>query len=242
MDTVAELALVRHGQSLANVAFADAHARGLADHGLTGRDADIELSPLGWEQATRLGHWLADLPADRRPDLVISSPYVRAQQTWSRAAETASGLGVPYPDASTDHRLCDRLMGDLELLTTVMIAQRFPAEAARLAADGEFTYRPPGGESFDDIARRLRAVLADLHTQHAGRRVLLIAHDAVVVVMRHLIEDLAFDDLATIIAATPVANTSLTRYERRAGALTLAEFAATPHLTPGKDDHVHPGK
>ncbi|MEH0981438.1 histidine phosphatase family protein [Micromonospora sp. CPCC 205556] len=143
MDTVAELTLIRHGQSLANVAFADAHARGLADHGLTGRDADIELSPLGREQATRLGHWLAALPMRSRPDVVICSPYVRARQTWSRAAETAAQLGVPCPTAAVDDRLCDRLMGDLELLTPAMIAQRFPAEAARLAADGEFSYRPP---------------------------------------------------------------------------------------------------
>ncbi|MEU7840485.1 histidine phosphatase family protein [Micromonospora sp. NPDC049114] len=242
MDTVAELTLIRHGQSLANVAFADAHARGLTDHGLTGRDADIELSSLGWGQATRLGHWLAALPSHRRPQVVVCSPYVRARQTWSRAAETAAQSGADYPLAVVDHRLCDRLMGDLELLTPAMIAQRFPAEAARLAAEGEFSYQPPGGESFADIARRLAAVLADLNTQHAGRRVLLVAHDAVVVVMRHLIEGLGFDEIAAIVATTPVANTSITRYDGTAGGLTLVEFAATPHLEPGRDEHAFVGK
>ncbi|MGK5440438.1 histidine phosphatase family protein [Micromonospora sp. URMC 105] len=243
MDTVAELTLIRHGQSLANVAFADAHARGLAEHGLTGRDADIELSPLGWEQATRLGHWLAALPVHRRPEVVVCSPYVRARQTWSRAAETAAQLGVEYPTAAVDHRLCDRLMGDLELLDPAMITQRFPLEAARLAAEGEFSYRPPGGESFADIARRLAAVLTELNTQHASRRVLLVAHDAVIVVMRHLIEHLGFDEISAIVATTPVANTSITRYDGTAGGLTLAEFATTTHLDEsGKDENAFVGK
>ncbi|MFI9640507.1 hypothetical protein ACIG87_10620 [Micromonospora sp. NPDC051925] len=45
------MTIVRHGQSVADVTFAGAHARGVAAHGLTGRDADVELSPLGWQQA-----------------------------------------------------------------------------------------------------------------------------------------------------------------------------------------------
>lgn len=55
-----------------------------------------------------------------------------------------------HPQAHIDDRLCDRLMGDLELLTPLMIAT-FPAEAARLAADGLYTYQPPGGETFKGI-------------------------------------------------------------------------------------------
>ncbi len=56
-----------------------------------------------------------------------------------------------HPQAHIDDWLCDRLMGDLELLTPLMIATRFPAEAARLAADGLYTYQPPGGKTFKDI-------------------------------------------------------------------------------------------
>ncbi|GAA2705283.1 histidine phosphatase family protein [Micromonospora olivasterospora] len=241
MDTVAQLTIVRHGQSTANVAFADAQARGLADHGLTGRDAGIELSPLGWQQATHLGRWLADQPADQLPEVVVCSPYLRARQTWTRAVDTAAALGVPFPQARVDDRLCDRLMGDLELLTPLMIASRFPAEAARLAADGLYAYRPPGGETFDDVAARIRAVLADLNTRYPGQRVLVVAHDAVVVAVRHLLDGLPFTDLDAILAVTPVANTSLTRYVHANGRLGLVEFAVTPHLT-GEDQHAHLGR
>ena len=228
MDTVAELTIVRHGQSVANVAFAEAHARGVAAHGLTGRDADIPLSPLGWRQATRLGRWLATQPADQRPDHVVCSPYRRARQTWNRVADTVAALGVTPAPADLDERLVDRLMGDLELLTPLMIAERFPAEAARLAADGLYAYRPPGGETFDDVTARVRAALADLHRHHAGRRVWVVAHDAVVVAVRHVLEDLSFTELDAILATTPIANASLTRYAHTRGRLDLVGFAVVP--------------
>ncbi|MGC4807840.1 histidine phosphatase family protein [Micromonospora sp. DT233] len=238
MQTVAQLTIVRHGQSAANVAFADAHARGVAEHGLTGRDADVALSPLGWHQATQLGRWLATRPIDERPEHVACSPYLRARQTWTQAADTAASLGVTLPPADLDDRLVDRLMGDLELLTPGMIAERFPAEAARLTADGLYAYQPPGGETFDDVAIRVRAVLTDLNTRHPGRRVWVVAHDAVVAAARHILDELPFVDLDAILTTTPITNTSLTRYTHTDGHLDLVEFAATAHLT--EEDHHAP--
>ena len=46
-DQVVELTVARHGQSVANVAFTEAHTTGLLNAGVTGPDADVELSPLG---------------------------------------------------------------------------------------------------------------------------------------------------------------------------------------------------
>src|SRR5690349_1057103 len=103
---VAELILVRHGQSLANVAFPAADAEGLMEAVVSGRDAEVPLTPTGEEQAVALGRWLAALPEDRRPQVVITSPYLRARETWRIAAQ---GLDLPAP--STDDRLVDRLMG-----------------------------------------------------------------------------------------------------------------------------------
>jgi broad specificity phosphatase PhoE len=227
---LAELTVVRHGQSVANVALAAAQAAGLLESGVTGRDADIELSPLGWTQAEALGRWLARLPAVRRPQVVVCSPYRRARQTWQRAAATAADLGVPLPAATLDARLCDRLMGELELMTGALIAQRFPAEAARRSAAGEFAYCPPGGESFGDIAVRLETLLRDLDHRHAGRRVFLVAHDAVVLMLRHAVERLTFAQVAAIVRAGPVANASITRFTAGAGGLRLAEYNSTGHL------------
>jgi len=229
-DQVAELAVARHGQSMANVAFAAAQTAGLLDCGVTGPDSDVELSPLGWTQAAALGRWLAGLAPVRRPEVAICSPYVRAQQTWRCATDAAGDLGAQLPKANADARLCDRLMGELELLTPAIIARRFPAESARRRDAGEFTYRPPGGESFGDIAVRLDALMHDLHAQHAGRRVFLVAHDAIVLMLRYVIERLTFDDLATIMQAGPVANASLTRFDGSSGRLLLVQYNAVDHL------------
>jgi broad specificity phosphatase PhoE len=114
MLVVSELTLIRHGQSAANVAFPAADAQGLLESGLTGPDRDVMLTDLGEKQAAAVGDWLAALPAGERPQVVITSPYVRARETWRLAAEE-SGLDLPEP--VTEERLVDRLMGDLEMTT-----------------------------------------------------------------------------------------------------------------------------
>jgi broad specificity phosphatase PhoE len=227
---VAELIVVRHGQSAANAAFGVANAQGLLDAGLTGRDADVDLTDLGRSQAAALGRWLHNLPAVRRPEVVICSPYLRARETW-RYAAAASGSTWPAP--STDDRLVDRLTGDLELLTTAAIAARFPAEPSRLAADGEYAYRPPGGESFGDIGVRLTAFLDDLHRDHPGKRVIVVAHDAVVLMMRCVVENLGWDEVAAVAARGQVRNASLTRFEADRGRLRLTDYNTVSHLPPG---------
>ncbi len=226
-SSVAELVLVRHGQSVANAAFMLARAHQLLDAGLTGRDADVALNDTGREQAAALGRWLHDLPTVRLPEVVICSPYLRARQTWEIAAASA---GVPLPLPTTDDRLVDRLMGELELMTPAGIDRGFPAEAARRRADGQYGYRPPGGESFGDIAVRLSAFLDDLRRAHAGKRVLVVAHDAVVLMMRAVVEGLDWDDVAAIEAAGPVRNASVTRFDGASGRLVLDCYNNVDHL------------
>jgi broad specificity phosphatase PhoE len=228
MSVVAELILIRHGQSLANVAVSAANAQGLLESEVSGRDADVPLSDLGIAQAAALGAWLASLPPSERPQVVFTSPYLRARETWRIAAE-ASGLELPPP--ATDDRLVDRLMGDLELLTRAAVAQRFPDEAARRAAAGEHHYTPPGGESFADIAIRLTAFFTDLNRDHENKRVIIVAHDAVVLMMRAVIERLTWDEvLATERAAGSVRNASITRFTAAGDRLHLERYNAVDHL------------
>ena len=227
---VAELILVRHGQSLANVAFPAADAENLLEAEVSGRDAEVPLTETGEKQAAAVGAWLAALPEDRRPEVVITSPYLRARETWRIAAES-SGVDLPAP--TTDDRLVDRLMGDLELLTYAAIAKRFPDEAARRTEAGEFEYAPPGGESFADIAVRLRAFLEDLHRTHPGKRVIVVAHDAVVLMMRAVIEELTWDQVLAVEAgAGSVRNASISRFTGAGGRLTLDRYNVIDHLPP----------
>jgi probable phosphoglycerate mutase len=233
MSVVAELVLVRHGLSASNVAFPAADARGLLESGLTGRDADVELTGTGRRQAAAVGKWLAELPADRRPEVVVTSPYRRARETWRLAAE-ASGLDLPAP--VTDDRLVDRRLGEFEMMTRAAIARRFPEEARR-AEGGEHRYRPPGGESFADIEVRLASFLADLNSAYAGRRVIAVAHDAVVLMMRAVIEELDWDGVLRVSTGDSVRNGSITRFDGRSGRLVLDRYNAVDHLP---DDSAAP--
>ncbi|GAA0425901.1 phosphoglycerate mutase [Actinoplanes capillaceus] len=227
---VAELILVRHGQSLANVAFTAANAEGLLEAAVSGRDAEVPLTETGEEQAAAVGKWLAALPEEHRPQVVITSPYLRARETW-RIAAASSGLDLPVP--RTDDRLVDRLMGELELLTHAAVAARYPDEVARRAEAGEFEYVPPGGESFADIAIRLKSFLDDLHTDHAGQRVIVVAHDAVVLMMRAVIEQLSWDEVLEVEReAGSVRNASITRFDGGSGELTLDRYNVIDHLPP----------
>jgi broad specificity phosphatase PhoE len=228
MGVVAELILIRHGQSASNVAFPHADAQGLLESGLTGRDADVELTDLGVEQARAVGQWLAGLTPDELPQVVITSPYLRARETWRIAAE-ASGLPLPAP--STDDRLVDRLTGELEMLTRAAVRQRFPDEPGRFQQAGEYAYRPPGGETFGDIADRLSRFLDDLQQDHAGERVLVVAHDAVVLMMRYVIEGLDWTTLAALVAEHgQIRNASITVFKQSSGRLVLDRYNTVGHL------------
>jgi 2,3-bisphosphoglycerate-dependent phosphoglycerate mutase len=228
MSVVAELVLIRHGQSTSNVAFPEADADGLLESGLTGRDAEVELTELGVRQAEAIGRWLGTL--ERPPEVVITSPYLRAKETW-RIAAAASGRDLPEP--TTDDRLVDRLLGDLEMLTRAAIAKRFPDEPGRLTAAGEYHYRPPGGETFGDIRARLTSFLNDLNRDHAGKRVAVVAHDAVVLTMRAVIEDLDWDAVAAVAASGSVRNASITRFDGTSGRLVLDGYNTVDHLPAG---------
>jgi probable phosphoglycerate mutase len=229
MGVVAELILIRHGQSASNVAFPKADAAGLTDSGLTGRDADVELTDVGVQQAEAVGRWLASLPAGQVPQVVITSPYLRARETWRIAAETS---GLDFPPPQTDDRLVDRLLGDLEMLTRAAITERFPDEPGRLRDAGVFHYRPPNGEAFGDIAVRLESFLTDLNSDHAGERVVVVAHDSVVLMMRAVIERLDLDAAAAINAEGHVPNASITRFDGSSGELVLDRYTSVDHL-PG---------
>src|SRR6185437_16515690 len=87
---------------------------------------------------------------------------------------------------------------------------------------GKFYYRPPGGESWADVALRLRAVLTEIRLTMPGERVLLVTHDVVVLLARYILEELSTDEALAL--SGQVANCSITSYEHRGGTLQLQAF------------------
>jgi 2,3-bisphosphoglycerate-dependent phosphoglycerate mutase len=219
-----ELIVFRHGESTANAAFAIAEAAGSEETDLVGRDADITLSPVGQTQAAAIGRWLVALTPDRFPEVVLCSPYRRAADTLEIALTEVRSANRVVPEVVVDERLRDREAGVLELLTTAAVKARFPAELERHRRVGVLQYRPEGGESLADVGRRVGRLLNEVTDRHSGRRAMMVAHDAVVLMLRQIIEGLPDEDLLGIIAAGPVRNATLTRWLARSGRLELADY------------------
>jgi broad specificity phosphatase PhoE len=138
----------------------------------------------------------------------------------------AVGGAVPI---RLDERLRDRELGILDLLTRHGVAVRYPGEAARRARLGAFYYRPPGGEAWTDVTLRLRGVLRDLREGYPDGRVLIVAHEAVVLLLRYLVEELTEAEVLRF-AAARLHNASLTSWTRDGDRLRLATFNDISHL------------
>ncbi|UOY00708.1 histidine phosphatase family protein [Blastococcus sp. PRF04-17] len=224
--------LVRHGESMGNVADAKAQQAGAGRLELDVRDPDVPLSDTGRAQAEALGRHLAGLPEEERPTAVLSSPFARALTTATLATD---GLGVRV---RTDERLRERDFGAFDGMTGAGIREQFPDEAGRRDLLGKFYYRPPGGESWADVALRIRSLLATEALRHDCERLLVVAHQAVIMVFRYVLEELTEQELLEVDREHQVANASFTRYEMDAdGYLRLAEFNVVDHLV-AEDEHV----
>lgn len=202
--------LVRHGQSEGNVIRDAAEAALEERYELTSRDADVPLSDLGRRQAQAFGRWLAKQPDGEHPTFVLTSPYLRARQTAQGLLE-AAGLNVAIEH---DERLRDREMGEWDGLTWRGVQARHPREAERGILVGRFYHRPPGGESWADMMLRLRSLLADVALDLAHERVLVVAHDVPIQLVRAIVDGLDEEQTIRLVRENAYANCALTAYER----------------------------
>jgi broad specificity phosphatase PhoE len=257
--SVGRIVLVRHGESIANVAAAEAEARGDEVINTGFRDADVPLSSTGEEQAAALGRWISENREIVEAATIFSSPYLRAHQTILLALDDA-GLDV---SVAVDDRLRDRELGILDLLTSTGVAARFPGEDERRRWLGKFYYRPPGGESWVDVALRLRSFLRDTADEapstqgssttqstsggaDSAESVLFIAtHDAVVMLFVYVCLGMSEVDLLDFASTNTVLNASVTTLVRAPGERNwkLEQFAAAAHLiAEGADVTAHTGE
>lgn len=203
--------IVRHGQSAGNVARDLAEAGQLARIDIAERDVDVPLSSLGETQACALGHWFAALPPQERPEVVLSSPYVRAMRT-ADIIRDCGGYSAEARRPIPDERLREKEFGVLDRLTRAGIEASHPDQAEFRRILGKFYHRPPGGESWCDVILRLRSALDTLSLHYAGRRVLVVSHQVVVLCLRYLLEELTEAEILAIDHAGDVANCSVTEY------------------------------
>jgi len=235
----AHLWLVRHGQSAGNVARDRAEAAGHGEIEVAERDADVPLSVLGERQSRAIGRWFGRLPPTQRPDVILTSPYLRARQTADIVAREA---GLPADvDLFADERLREKEFGLLDRLTRAGVLERFPEQATLRARVGKFYHRPPGGESWCDVILRVRSVIDEIQLQHAARRLLVVAHQVIVLSFRYVLERMTEQEVLAVDASGDVANCAVTTYEaaqRPGGGQDASQMVLScyNHLAPMEED------
>ena len=204
--------LVRHGQSASNVARDVAEAAGLREITLDAkRDMDVPLSELGQQQSQALGRWFGQMPASERPEVILTSTYLRSRHTAQLILQ-AAGLDADEITLNADERLREKEFGVLDRLTKEGIRARYPDQYAFREAIGKFYHRPPGGESWCDVILRLRSVIGTLTRDYRKDRVLVVAHSVVVLCFRYLIERMTEDEILQIDRTDDVPNCAVTEY------------------------------
>lgn len=228
--------IARHGQSAGNVARDAAEAAGHPMIDIAFRDIDTPLSELGIEQSIALGRWFRQLPPHEQPQVVLCSPYVRARETARLLLEEAGLRPGRQVRLRHDERLREKEFGVLDRLTRHGIQGRFPELHQQRSHVGKFYFRPPGGESWCDVILRLRSLTEMVTREHAGERVLVVAHQVIVNCMRYLIENLDEARILEIDRMGDVPNCAVTSYrlDPQAGELQpeLVNFIA-PLLRAG---------
>jgi probable phosphoglycerate mutase len=157
------LLLARHGQSALNVS-------GLVN-GDPSRDAG--LSPLGMDEARKLGGQIAGIAID----ICVTSEFPRARQTAQLALEGRDAI-----PSETDGELNDVRIGELEGRT---LAEYRTWKRAHTRQDPF-----PGGESLDDSARRYADAFERL-LDHDEPSILCVCHE---IPVRYLVNSAAGSD------------------------------------------------
>lgn len=145
--------LLRHGQTELSV-----------ERRYSGR-GNPTLTDLGQRQAAAAAQYLAE-----RGDIaaVVSSPLQRASVT---AEAVAKALGL---DVTIDADLIETDFGKWEGLTFREAAERDPDLHSRWLRDTSLA--PPDGESFDEVAHRVRRARNRIIAEHGDATVLVVSH------------------------------------------------------------------
>lgn len=154
-----ELILIRHGRTRGNV-----------ERLLVGR-TDMPLDELGHVQAEATAVFVE---ASFRPDLVVSSPLVRARDT---AAVIGRRLGLPV---EIEPALTELDFGDVEGWAIEEALTHHPHMAEILLDPNGDDYSWPNGELLSDFHGRVRSVFADLGERFANLHVIVVTHGGVI--------------------------------------------------------------
>lgn len=126
---------------------------------------DPPLVDEGVEQARRAAAWIAERGG---ADAIVASPLQRTRQT---AAQVAERLGLPV---AIEEGFAEAGFGEWDGFSFGDIMRRWPAELEKWLSSTAVP--PPGGESFDEVAARVKAARDRILHQYAGQTVVVASH------------------------------------------------------------------
>jgi broad specificity phosphatase PhoE len=147
--------LIRHGETAENMQM---RYLGIRDEPLTEN---------GMRQARQVADALSQLPIR----IIISSPMRRAADTAARIREAC---GV---ELRLDSRLAEGSFGSWEGLTRAEVLERGIQDAELLARwESDPSFAPPGGESLENVQRRIVGLGEELKSEFPDTSVVLVSH------------------------------------------------------------------
>jgi broad specificity phosphatase PhoE/ribonuclease HI len=155
LETATRLVLVRHGETA------------LTAQGRYSGRGDVPLSEQGEAQAMAAAGRVAGISRD--VTAVVSSPLQRCTRT---AELIAADLGNVTVTVMPELIECD--FGDWEGLTFAEVRERWSDELDRWL--DSTAVAPPGGESFQAVAKRVRGALATLRSAYPSGTVVVVSH------------------------------------------------------------------
>ncbi|QGY39486.1 histidine phosphatase family protein [Pseudodesulfovibrio cashew] len=158
-------------------------------HGLTDWNRDKRIqgttnTDLSDEGRTMADSW-ADSLADNRFDRILTSALARAEQTAAILNGKLGGLPI-----SADARLGEQDWGEWTGLTKAELKQ-LRAKVDKQEKRG-FDFRPPGGESREEVLQRACDALLEFAEAHPDDRVLVVTHNGVLKCLMYALSGLEY--------------------------------------------------
>ncbi|CCH49361.1 histidine phosphatase family protein [Pseudodesulfovibrio piezophilus] len=142
---------------------------------------DTELNETGREMARQWGKALAD----NSFDCILTSPLLRASLTADLVNEALGTLPL-----HTDARLMEQDWGQWTGLTKAELAEI--RKQVKTQEYKGFEFRPPAGESRNEVLMRVCDAFLEFADDHAGKKVLVITHNGVLKVLTYALSGLDF--------------------------------------------------
>ncbi|WPF65509.1 MULTISPECIES: bifunctional RNase H/acid phosphatase [unclassified Corynebacterium] len=152
---ITRLILVRHGETEHTV------------RGCYSGQSDPDLTQKGTAQAERAARVVRSLVGDVTPT-ILSSPLTRTRRTAQKVAQAVAG------SVTVEEGLIEVDFGDWDGKEIARAQTENPRLHSAWLKDTSVA--PPGGESLDDLHRRITALCRRLLQEHEGSTVVLVSH------------------------------------------------------------------